>query len=139
LNRKETMVSAEELYENYGQSIFAIISLIKDQRAAAIPQIVAKITTEVLPNMMHDVGAMRELSGSEKRQLIIDAIKIALKEGFEELNKIPELAAATWDETLRDYLLVLIPPTIKLLVDVEKKNIMFNKKVKGCFGCCLGH
>jgi hypothetical protein len=133
------MTTAEELYEKYKDTISEVIVGIKTQKEAAIPRIVVVITTDIVPKMMKDVGRLKTLYGSEKRQLIIDSIELAIEKTFFELNKIPELKAASWDETLRDYLLVLIPPTIKLLVDVEQKNITFNRKISGCFTCCTGH
>jgi hypothetical protein len=130
------MYSANELYQKYEDEITKIFSLIKTDREAAIPRILAEITTIIVPEMMHDVGNLKSLSGAEKRQLIIGSIELSIKETFKQLNRFPDLAIATWDETLRNYLLVLIPPTIKILVDVEKKNITFNRKISGCFGCC---
>lgn len=132
------MTTATELYQQYEKDITKIVSSVRKQKEAAIPGIVATIATDIVPQMMKDVGHIKMLSGSEKRQLIIDSIELAIEKSFTEINKIPELKNASWDETLRDYLLVLIPPTIKLLIDVERKNITFNRKIKGCFTCCTG-
>ena len=132
------MSTAEELYSKYETAINDVFNDVKTQQQSAIPQIVAVITTDIVPQMMKDVGQLKKLSGSEKRQLIIDSIELGIEKSFYELNKIPELKAASWDETLRNYLLVLIPPTIKLLIDVERKNITFNRKISGCFTCCSG-
>ena len=128
--------TAEDLYAKYQDSLTRVISIIKEQKGAGVSEIVAVIATEIIPAMMSDVGRLKSLSGVEKRQLILDAIDIAVKETFKELNKIPELAAASWDETLRDHILKLLPPLIKLLISIENNEIRFNKKVSGCFGCC---
>lgn len=130
------MVNASELFEKYRTRLDGIIGQIKDKREAAVPAILAEITTQIIPAMMSDVGKIKSLSGTEKKQLIIDSVDLSITEIFKELNKIPELAAATWDETLRDLLLTLIGPLINLLISVENNEIKFNKKVSGCFTCC---
>lgn len=128
---------ADDLYIKYEKAITRIISVIQKDRKAAIPGIITAISTEIIPSMMADVGRIRSLSGTEKRELILETIELAIKKTFAELNKIPELAAASWDETLRDLLLTLIPPLIKLLIRVENNEIKFNKKVTSCFSCCI--
>lgn len=130
-------ITADDLYAKYQQSLLEIISTVQHQQAAAIPQIIATIATEIIPAMMSDVGRIRTLDGLEKRDLILASIELAIKKIFEELNQIPELAAASWDETLRDLLLTLLPPLIKLLISVEQNEIKFNKKMTSCFSCCF--
>lgn len=129
-------ITADELYAKYEKTITRIIAAIQKDKEAAIPGIIAAITTEIIPAMMSDVGRVKSLGGTEKRELILETIELAIKKTFKELNKIPELAAASWDETLRDLLLTLVPPLIKLLISVENNEIKFNKKVSGCFSCC---
>lgn len=129
-------ISADDLYSKYQKTIHQIILNIQQDKEAAIPRIIAVISTEIVPAMMSDVGRIKDLSGTEKRDLILDSIELAIEKTFAELNKIPELAAASWDETLRDLLLTLVPPLIKLLISVENKDIKFNKKFSGCFKCC---
>ena len=129
-------MTADDLYAKYQKTLLEIISTIQQDKEAAIPSIIAVIATEVIPAMMSDVGRIKNLSGTEKRDLILDAIELSIEKTFAELNKIPELAAASWDETLRDLLLTLVPPLIKLLISVENNEIKFNKKVTGCFKCC---
>lgn len=129
-------ITADSLYAKYQKTLNNIISSIRVDKELAIPRIIAVIATDVIPSMMIDVGKIKTLDGTEKRDLILDAVQIAIKKTFAELNKIPELAAASWDETLRDLLLTLVPPLIKLLIKVENKQIKFNKSVSGCFKCC---
>ena len=129
-------ITGDDLYSRYKTTITDVVLLIQTKQGAAVPQILTTIATEVVPAMMFDVGRIKTLSGTEKRDLILAAVTLATTETFKEVNKIPELAAASWDETVRDLLLELIPPLIKLLISVEKKDVKFNKKLAGCFSCC---
>jgi len=129
-------LTPNQLFDKYKAELLGIVGKIRDQQGAAIPAILAEIATQILPAMMGDVGRIKSLDGAGKKKLIVDSVDYAITETFLELNKIPELAAATWDETLRDYLLVLIPPLINLLVSVEGGDVKFNKKVASCFSCC---
>lgn len=125
-----------DLYAKYQYTINRVISSVKKLKEAAIPGIVATISTEVIPGMMADVGHIKELSGAEKRELIIKAIELAISEAFKELNKLSQLAKANWDEVVRDHLLVLLPPLIRLLIDVENNDVRFNKKPVKRITCC---
>lgn len=128
-------ITADILYSNYRASISEIVGLIKTQKEAAIPAIISEIATKIVPSMMTDVGRIKNLSGLEKRDLIIEAVDLALDKIFEELNKIPEFAKSTIDETVHSYLDLLLPPMIKLLISVENNEIKFNKKISKCVGC----
>lgn len=127
---------AELLYDKYKTQINEIIGKIKDEKAKALPSIITEITTEIVPSMMVDIGKVKNLTGKEKKQLIIDTIQLAITEAFKELNKIPELANESWDEELRDLLVTLITPTIDLLIKVENGSLKFNPKIKQFF-CCF--
>lgn len=129
-------ITARSLYITYRQRITAIISIVKTDKEAAIPAIIAAITTDIVPSLMTDLGRVKSLSGSEKRDLIIETIDYSIDQVFEELNKIPELKEASWDETLHSFLEVLLPPIIKLLISVENNELKFNKKFSKCVGCC---
>lgn len=127
-------LTASDLIAKYQSTINETISSIKQEKEAAIPGIIATISTEIVPNMMVDVGKLTALDASEKRDLIVEAITSGIAEAFKELNEIPELAAASWDETIRDHVLTLIPGLMKLLLKVEGNQITFNKKSLSC--CC---
>lgn len=130
-------LTANDLQLKYLDTVTQMISSIKEKKQGAIPGILVVISTELVPSMMVDVGKIKGFTGAEKRTLIIDSVKLVLRRAFSELNRIPALAEASWDEMVRDILLNLLPPLIKLLIDVDNNDIKFNKKVKGCFGCCL--
>lgn len=127
---------AELLYDKYKTQINEIIGKIKDEKAKALPGIITEMTTQIVPSMMLDVGKLKNLTGKEKKQLIIDTIQLSITEAFKELNKIPELANESWDESLRDLLITVIAPTIDLLIKVENGNLKFNPKIKRFFCCC---
>lgn len=131
------MASVRDLYDEFSSDIERIVSQVSTGGAASIPVVLAELMTQVVPSMMQVVGKFKRMSGDDKRKLIIDTITFSLKETFEILNdKIPKLKQAKWDESILSLLLAMTPPTIRLLIDVEKKKIMFNKKLSSCF-CCL--
>ena len=129
-------LTAEDLYAKYEVTLTQIISSVQKDGQAAIPGIIATIATEIVPAMMTDVGSIKSMSGTDKRELIIETVDLAITKIFEELNKIPALAKASWDEVLRDLLLTIIPPLIKLLISVENNDIVFNKQIAKCSSCC---
>lgn len=131
-------LNSQILFNTYKEIFTELISKIRTEKEAAIPGIIAAIATNIVPSMMTDVGRIKTLSGSEKRDLIIETVDFALDTIFEELNKIPELAKASWDETIHSYLDTLLPSIIKLLISVENNEIKFNKKLSKCVGCCGG-
>lgn len=125
-------LSAEQLYEKYRTTVANIIIEANAKKQASIPSIIAIITTDIVPAMMMDVGKIKTFSGYEKRDLIIKSVELILNRVFES----GALQKAKWDETVKDILLKLLPPLIRLLIDVEKNDIKFNKKIKRCFSCC---
>lgn len=127
-------VTKDTLYNKYLDEFETIFGQVTKDKAAAIPFIIAEISTKMIPDLMTDVGKIKSMSGDDKKQLIIDTVEFAISKGFEELNKIPELAESSWDEMVRDILLKMAPRVIDLLISVEKDKIVFNKKVScGCW------
>lgn len=130
------MLSVDELYKTYKSDIERIVSQVAAGGEASIPIVLTEILTQVLPSMMRDVGRVKKLSGREKRQLIIDTLTLALKESFDALNEsVDAFKDSGVDELVLSILLSMVPSTIRLLVDVEKKRIVFNKKLASCCGC----
>ena len=83
---------------------------------------------------MSTVGAYKKLSGSDKKTLVQDTVIHAIDELFTELNISTSLSQETWDEHLRDVLLMTVPMAIDTLINVEKGQLAFNPK-KGFFSC----
>ena len=129
-------MQAKDLYKNYREDITRIILQITDLKGAAVPFILGDLATDVVPQMMIDVGAVKALSGDDKKKLIMDTLDLAIVEIFKELNEKTSLKDETWDEVLRDVLKKALPKIIDLLIKVEKDKLVFNKKVSGCFSCC---
>lgn len=127
--------TAQTLYSKYSTTISDMIKTIQKKKEAAVPDIIATISTVILPSMMADLGDVKTLTGAEKKQLIINAIKLLVDNGFIELNKLPDIRAASWDETVHGYLNSLLPALVDLLINVENNNITFNKKDKEHCGC----
>lgn len=126
--------TAQTLYSKYSTNISDMIKTIQMKKESAVPDIIATISTSILPSMMADLGDIKTLTGSEKKQLILDAIKLLVDNGFIELNKLPDIRAASWDHTVHGYLDTLLPALVDLLIRVENNHITFNKKDKQ--SCC---
>ena len=72
------------------------------------------------------LNKLRNMSGNQKRQCIIDALLLLLDE-----TNSGEL------EFYEPIIKSMIPSTVNTLIDVEKKKIKLNKRIKrGCLGCC---
>jgi len=127
-------MQAKDLYANYQKEITDIVNQIVEKKALAIPFILGDLATEVVPQMMKDVGAITKLSGSDKKQLILDAVDLAIVDIFSELNEKTELKNESWDEILRDILRKALPKIIDLLIKVEQDKLVFNKKLS-CLSC----
>jgi len=128
-------MDAETLFQKYSQRVSKIIQRVKKDGERATPYIISKITTEIIPAMMQDVGSVKGLSGADKKQLVIDALEMAIDETFRNLNRLPKLARASWDEDLKLTLLTLTSPTIDQLINVEQGQLKFNSKPFR-FPCC---
>ena len=126
------------LYNRYKRSIQDIIKIVQTNNDTPnellAASIISKLTLEILPLMMKDVGQLTNLSGEDKKKTIVDSLKYALTDTFKELNKIPALSKAKWDELLLSALLSSVPATIDLLIKVEGSKLVFNKKISSC-GC----
>lgn len=129
-------MQAKDLYQNYREDITRIISQITELKAAGVAFILSDLATDVVPQMMVDVGKLRSLSGDDKKKLILDTLDLAITEVFRELNEKTSLKDESWDEVLRDVLKKALPKIIDLLVKVEKDKLVFNKRISGCFSCC---
>ena len=79
---------------------------------------------EVVVECIQYLSTVKNLSGHQKRQVIIDAILLLLDE-----TNSGEL------EVYEPIIKSMIPATINVLIDVEKKKIKLNKKV-GWKCCC---
>ena len=119
-------INARELFELYERQFKNIINRIRDDKERAIPYIVIKVTTQIVPSMAQTLGDINTLTGTQKKQMIIDAVELAIDETFKELNELPELASVTWDDDLKELLLTLIGPVLTNLIDVEKGQLVFN-------------
>lgn len=129
-------MQAKDLYANYREDVTRIISQITELKGAGVAIILGDLATDIVPQMMIDVGKIKSLSGSEKKRLILDSLDLAIVEIFRELNEKTNLKNESWDEVLRDLLQKTLPKIIDLLIKVEKDKLVFNKKISGCFSCC---
>ena len=79
---------------------------------------------ELVVDAMQFLNKMVRMSGHQKRQCIIDALLLLLDE-----TNSGEL------EFYEPIIKSMIPSTVNTLIDVEKKKIKLNKRIKKCIGC----
>lgn len=84
-----------------------------------------EIIMDVVIDSIRYLKRIREMSGHQKRQAITDALLLLLDE-----TNSGEL------EFFEPIVKSMVPSTINTLIDVEKKKIKLNKKVKACCLCC---
>lgn len=84
-----------------------------------------EIIMDVVIDSMKYLKNLREMSGHQKRQAITDALLLLLDE-----TNSGEL------EFYEPIIKSMIPSTINTLIDVEKKKIKINKRIKKCCLCC---
>ena len=128
----------DTLYIKYNAQIKELINIFLNPvngGVKSIPKIITKITTQIVPLMMEDVGKIKRLSGDKKKRFIIETLNLSLSSAFDEINQLPELASENWDDKLRDLLVILIDQVIDKYIDIENKNVIFNKKGKNFILC----
>ena len=130
------MIDTEEFLENYIELFQDIVVDIKTNKALSIPYVIMTISTEIVPSMAHDLGKIKNMTGLQKKTLIIESIEYAVDQLFEQLNQMPEFEDEIWDDTLKEVLSVLIGPMLDNLIAVEKGQLTFNKRFSSIFKCC---
>ena len=84
-----------------------------------------EIIMDVVIDCIRYLKRIREMSGHQKRQCITDALLLLLDE-----TNSGEL------EFYEPIIKSMVPSTVNTLIDVEKKKIKLNKKIKSCCMCC---
>tara|TARA_B100000073_G_C23659121_1_gene543777 strand:+ start:197 stop:622 length:426 start_codon:yes stop_codon:yes gene_type:complete len=84
-----------------------------------------EIIMDVVIDSIRYLKRITEMSGHQKRQAITDALLLLLDE-----TNSGEL------EFFEPIIKSMVPSTVNTLIDVEKKKIKLNKKIKACCICC---
>lgn len=129
-------MTTQNLYDKYKDEFKGIISRILVEREAAIPYVISEILTVLLPKIVQDVFVIKNLDAYEKKLLLIEVIKKGIDDTFEELDKLPQLSQATWDNHIRNIILTLSGPILDNLIAVENGELTLNGKVKRTLFCC---
>lgn len=124
-----------ELYEKYKDETDVYYDRFKNEKLGAVPHLLTRITTSLVPNMMSDIAKIKRLSGREKKQIIEDAIIYIIDDLHTRIENIRELnlTQTEWDEHVRDVIKMMVPVTIDMLIDVEKGKLKFNKRLSIVF------
>lgn len=124
-------IDSETLYNKYKEELSPLLNLLERKfgettfALADVSRIITYFSMDLVPKMMSDVGKISTLSGLEKKDLIIDAVKFILKKIFEQLDN----TAGDLPQYMEEAILIAVNPTINVLIDVENDKILFNKQL----------
>ena len=120
------------LVSTYYDELKMYIERVHNEGGSAIPRILARITTVILPAMMVKVGEVKTLSGREKKQMVEDSILSLVDTIFKHLDE-SYFKDDIWDNQVRNVIMLVLPSMIDMLIDIEKGKLKFNKRM---FKCC---
>lgn len=101
------------------------ISILEEKMIEAFPDDISiRSLTKAATDFMGIVGQIENLSGAEKKQLVIDVL----------------IRKAEGNELLKSIILDIVPDIIDYLIDVENGDMVFNQRIKNklrCFVCFI--
>ena len=121
-------ININSLYEQFKDEFVTYFNRFKSDGEKAVASVLSRILYVIVPKMMVIVGKYKTLDGQEKKILVSDTVVFAIDTLFEELNVNTQLSKESWDEHVRDILLVTVPSTIDTLISIEKGRLVFNPK-----------
>jgi hypothetical protein len=83
--------------------------------------------TEIIIESMKIVGAVKDMSGKEKKSLVIESL-------FELFNQTD---AGTYDKEIDLMLITTVPIIIDNLVSAENGDLTINPIIKSCLTSCI--
>lgn len=127
-------VNASQIASRYQNEISGYVARMGPEGKRAIAPIVTNIVFITVPKIITYLKTIKELSGLEKRQLLIDAISICVDVAFKALSKeCPNKKQAKWDEVVRGQLHLMVPLAVDQYVEVDKNGLV---RKKGRFTWC---
>ncbi|MEM3857934.1 MAG: hypothetical protein QW478_00865 [Candidatus Micrarchaeaceae archaeon] len=114
-------MSANDLVKNYVEYINEIGALINKEHKQSIPGVLVIITTKLVPQMIVDIGKIKNLKEEQKKKLLIDTLNLVIDNSM-DLTQLPQ------DE--KDSLKILVTTVADPLVDTFGK---FKSKKCKCF------
>lgn len=130
-----TGVTAQSLANTYAITILGIVQSVQAQGEAAIPVIIVQLLTTIVPNMVADVGMLEELSATDKKALIVQAIDLGIDQAFAQLAKNPAFKNdAASDVLLKNMLENGVPALFDVFVSIENDEMVVNATLKSCWG-----
>ena len=84
-----------DLAQKYRCELDIYIDRFKKDNWKAIPHLIARITTSIVPDMMKDVAKIRQLTGHEKKQIIEDTVIYIIDEIHKQLESIEQFKLVT--------------------------------------------
>ena len=131
------VIDINELYDQFKEEFVTYFKRFESEGEKAVAYVISRILYVILPKMMTVVGNCKKLDGQEKKILVTDTIVFAIDKLFEELNVNTQLSKESWDEHVRDILLITTPSSIDAFISIEKGKLVFTHKKKfGGWACC---
>ena len=130
-------IDVNSLYERFKDEFVTYFKRFESEGEKAVAYVLSRILYVIVPKMMVVVGKYKALGGQEKKILVSDTVVFAIDNLFEELNVNTQLSKESWDEHVRDILLITVPSTIDSFISIEKGRLVFNPKKPFSFlSCC---
>jgi len=134
-------ITPESLATNYVTTILGIVQSVQSQGKEAIPIILLQMMTQIVPQMVSDVGVLKNLSAQDKKSLIVQAIDLAIDQAFLQLANNPLFKnEEQLDNLIKSLLQNAVPSMFDTFLSIENNEMVVNKTVRSFFAkifpCC---
>ena len=124
-------MSAEKY--NVDQLVETIVKKYKQKFLTGKGMITLSTIVQVTAHLMQLVETITKLNGFEKKQLVLQALRVLIEEIADEKDPNESQEKIILERVLE----ALLPTVIDQLIVVERGQLKFNKKCGNClFSCC---
>lgn len=120
-------MNVDDLANQYRSEFKTLGGKITSEKENALPFIINRITTFIIPSLMKDVGRIENISGEDKKLLVIDTVIKLMDVTFDTVDQTLK-SEIMWDNYLHATIKYTLPAIIDMLIEVENGKIVFNKK-----------
>jgi hypothetical protein len=90
------------------------------------PAFIAQVMSTILPQIMADVGTLSNMTGDQKKQMVIDITTAGLNAAFTQLGSHVNMSSDQWNNDVKSYIDPLITQLIDTFVSVNNGQIQFS-------------
>ena len=129
-------MNAEELIKSYESRFTGYITMIEENSVLGPARVIDDIMNKLLITIMKDVGSIKNLSGKNKKKLVLETLTLFIEYLGVLLNERTFLGKKDYDDSIRNVILILAPTLIDSLISVEGGKLVFNKRWWTKLLCC---